>query len=110
MTGLGFPFWPTSSADVFNYFGVATFCIDVCTAIFPLEESMAQRSDILLALLVCLVFVWGTYACFGDLAAAMYSNQDTPLAGNILLSIPSDSLVGNLVQTALALVMKYVSI
>jgi len=98
-------FWPASAGGVFNYIGVATFCIDICTPIFPIEESMARRSDIFYALTYSLALVWTTYAVFGDLASVLYSNNtESPLSQNILLSLPSNSEVGYIVRSVLAMV------
>lgn len=97
--------WPGSSNDVFNYIGVATFCIDICTPIFPIEESMKKRSDIFYALVYSLLFVWTTYAIFGDLGSVLYSNHvGFALANNILLSLPPNSVIGFTVKFVLAMV------
>ena len=62
------------------------------TQVFPVEESLRQKKDIYLSLSISLLFVWITYVLFGDAAALLYNESN--LASNILLNLPSDS-IGN---------------
>ena len=98
-------YWPESVSGLLNFIGISTFCIDICTPIFPIEESLLNKKEIYSSILISIIFVWSTYCIFGNLGAILYSNREMPIESNILLNLPNDPLIGTSVRLALALVL-----
>ena len=89
---------PSGFVGILNYIGTATFCYGQCSIIFPVEESMQDRSQIVNALIYCLLFVWAIYAFVGDFVAILYIHATGGLQSNILLNLPADSVVSLVVS------------
>ena len=89
---------PNGYVGILNYIGTATFCYGQCSIIFPVEESMRDRSQIMTAAAYCLIFVWSTYAFVGDFVAMLYIHAPNGLQSNIILNLPANSFVSQLVS------------
>ena len=93
-----YPFMPNGYEGILNYIGTATFCYGQCSIIFPVEESMKDRSLIMTAVVYCLIFVWSIYVFVGDFVAVLYIHEPNGLQSNILLNLPANSFVSQLVS------------
>ena len=89
---------PGGFAGIMNYIGIATFCYGQCSIIFPVEQSMRDKSQIMIAVAYCLLFVWLVYAFVGDFVAFLYMNSPNGIQSNILLNLPAKSLVSHTVS------------
>ena len=103
--GGGVPLFAKNISGLLGYVGVATFCIDLVTPIFPIEESLEKKRDIYAALIVSLFFIWITYVAFADITALFfYNNRGSVLKTNILLNLPSNGFIGGMVRVCMAAV------
>jgi amino acid permease len=98
------PLFSYSAEAVVNYFGVATFCVDICTAIFPVINSMKDQSSIKTTVLWSLCFIWVIYVAFGGVASSLFIFDPNGIQSNIISNLPSDSIVSTLVKICMALV------
>ena len=97
-----YPLNPMGFVGIMNYIGIGTFCYGQCSIIFQVEQSMQDKSQITSALVYCLVFVWMIYAFVGDFVAVLYIGATNGLQSNILLNLPTHSLVSQLVSLLMA--------
>ena len=103
--GEGCPLLPRNLSGLVGYVGVATFCIDIVTPIFPIEESLVKKRDIYPALLISLFCIWVIYVSFADVAALLFhDNNGSILKTNILLNLPLDGVVATVVRACMAAV------
>ena len=102
--GTSVPLFPVSLSGFTNYISVATFCVDICTPIFPVEESMRDRNEIKVAVVWALVVVWVTYVAVGDICVLLYSYDQAGIHSNILKNLPKNSMIADIVKSAMALV------
>lgn len=92
------PLWPQTLAGTASFVGVATFCFGICSCAFPIEESMADKTQFGTAVVWSLAFVWVVYVLFGDLGALLYAHDPAGVKDNILANLPTDSFVALLVR------------
>ena len=92
-------------SGVLGYIGVATFCIVIVTPVFPIEESLKKKGDIYKAVAISLFFIWVVYVLFADITALLfYNNAGSVLKPNILLNLPPNGIVSNIVRASMAAV------
>ena len=103
--GKGCPLLPKSLGGLLGYVGVATFCIDIVTPIFPIEESLINKKNVYPALVVSLFSIWVIYVSFADVAALLFhDNNGSILKTNILLNLPLHGYVSMFVRAFMAAV------
>lgn len=100
---VSFPWWPSSTSGFFSYIGVASFCYAVCTLVFPIEDSLKEKDKIHVALFYSLGFCWLVYAILSG-TGVLYLYSTTAVQSNILLNLPTDSILGIIVRLSMAMV------
>lgn len=96
--------WPEDASHLTTFVGIAIFCFGLCTAAFPVEESMSHRDQFAKALKWCVMFVCSVYALVGIAIAVLYSRHPDGIKGNILQNLPQHSATAALVRTCLSIV------
>jgi len=96
--------WAEDMKDTMFLVGVSTYCFGLCSAVFPIEESMKRKEDFSKAVAWSLVIVWVIYAVVGDAAAVLYAYDPHGVQDNILRNLPTQSTVANLVRISMAAV------
>jgi amino acid permease len=99
-----FPLWPSSISGFFAYIGVASFCYALCFLVFPIQESLKEKSEVGIAILYALCFCWSVYAVLSG-AGVLYVYSNSTVQSNILLNLPVDSGFAVTVRLCMAMVM-----
>jgi len=94
--------WPRSLYGLGLAVGVAIFCFGLPSLIFPVFESMKNKSHIGKVICIALLIVWLCYFIVGDGLAILYINDPAGLQENMLKNLPTHSSISNTVRILMA--------
>lgn len=97
--------WPEDLSDIFISIGILSFCFGFATHCFPVEESMGEmKSQIMTAVVYCLMFVVVFYIFVGEGLYYFYVTDPDGISSNILGNLPQSSIAADIVRISIGVV------
>ena len=105
-TVLPIPLIPEDYAHLSTFLGVCAYCFGYTVFIFPIQESMQNKHEIMKALLLATMAVYVFYMFTGPVLAYLYYySGENPIHSNILENLPSNNMITVILKLILSMVL-----
>lgn len=98
------PLWPASLDDISTFLGITTFGFGICALVFPVEQSMTEKSHFGWAVFLSLLAVWIIYSVMGIGVGILFTHAPGGISSNILENLPQQSIAAEVVRVSFALI------